>query len=213
MTRPGMRHDLIALPGSIYPDRRNSAGLDLSDEAVLAELGHSLEETAKKHWLAGKPEHGALLAVNDTLAHGFFHLPAQTIVHGIEEGQDAHGKVTGKPLSGVRFVMLIAGNSARKHARSSRDLPCQSDRWSVPCRAAAAFKRRSLRLIGLGVCHRRSQLLDGLRKRALEFVSPFDRIAADGKAEGVCSGPGRGHGNDKGQQEIRRILLWSETSL
>ena len=33
---PGAPHPLIALPKALFPDRRNSAGLDLSDEATLA---------------------------------------------------------------------------------------------------------------------------------------------------------------------------------
>ncbi len=53
MAYPGTKHDLIALPGVLYPDRRNSAGIDISDEGALAALGHALRESATQPWIAG----------------------------------------------------------------------------------------------------------------------------------------------------------------
>ncbi len=61
MPDPGARHHQIALPAHIYPDRRNSAGFDLSDEATLAALSQALVESAETGWAAaptfgsGKP--------------------------------------------------------------------------------------------------------------------------------------------------------------
>ncbi|HEY0270536.1 MAG TPA: trifunctional transcriptional regulator/proline dehydrogenase/L-glutamate gamma-semialdehyde dehydrogenase [Sphingomonas sp.] len=52
MPRPGHRHDEIAPPSGLYPDRRNSAGLDLSDEQALAMLGGALVESAAIDWTA-----------------------------------------------------------------------------------------------------------------------------------------------------------------
>ncbi|MDI1294544.1 MAG: bifunctional proline dehydrogenase/L-glutamate gamma-semialdehyde dehydrogenase PutA, partial [bacterium] len=57
MPHPGHRHDQIALPSAIFPDRRNSDGLDLSDEAVLAALSNALRESAAIAWRAA-PEDG-----------------------------------------------------------------------------------------------------------------------------------------------------------
>jgi len=54
MPVPGAPHEQIALPGDLYPDRRNSAGLDLSDESVLAALGASLRDSAAMSWTAGE---------------------------------------------------------------------------------------------------------------------------------------------------------------
>lgn len=48
----GARHNLIALPADLYPDRRNSAGIDLSDETVLAQLEQTLRTTAQQEWRA-----------------------------------------------------------------------------------------------------------------------------------------------------------------
>jgi len=52
MPNPGAHHDLIALPRALYPDRRNSDGLDLSNEDALAALSESLRESAAIAWRA-----------------------------------------------------------------------------------------------------------------------------------------------------------------
>ena len=52
MPNPGARHDGIALPADLYPGRRNSDGIDLSDEAALAGLGEALTESATIAWRA-----------------------------------------------------------------------------------------------------------------------------------------------------------------
>jgi len=52
MPHPGARHDQIALPANLYPDRRNSDGIDLSDETALAALSRALRESATLAWKA-----------------------------------------------------------------------------------------------------------------------------------------------------------------
>jgi len=52
MPNPGAHHDRIALPYALYPDRRNSDGLDLSDEQALAALGQALQHSATIAWRA-----------------------------------------------------------------------------------------------------------------------------------------------------------------
>lgn len=52
MARPGAHHDLIALPADLYPGRRNSAGIDLTDEIALATLGNALAASATVDWRA-----------------------------------------------------------------------------------------------------------------------------------------------------------------
>lgn len=61
MPHPGRGHDQIALPSRLYPDRRNSAGLDLTDEGVLASLTQALRHSAATGWAAA-PEQGGGLA-------------------------------------------------------------------------------------------------------------------------------------------------------
>ena len=53
MPVPGALHADIALPSAIYGVRRNSAGLDLSDEATLAGLGEALIDSATRDWTGG----------------------------------------------------------------------------------------------------------------------------------------------------------------
>lgn len=48
----GSSHPVLDLPPDLYPDRRNSRGLDLSDETVLARLGEALCESAVTDWQA-----------------------------------------------------------------------------------------------------------------------------------------------------------------
>src|SRR3546814_1503439 len=57
MPHPGARHADIALPSGLYPDRRNSDGIDLSDENALAMLTRALAESAQIGWTA-RPEGG-----------------------------------------------------------------------------------------------------------------------------------------------------------
>ncbi|MED5547449.1 MAG: bifunctional proline dehydrogenase/L-glutamate gamma-semialdehyde dehydrogenase PutA [Pseudomonadota bacterium] len=49
---PAGKHDKIDLPSEIYPDRANSAGLDLADDAVLADLTIKLAGTVSHPWQA-----------------------------------------------------------------------------------------------------------------------------------------------------------------
>ncbi len=49
----GSPHPLISLPVDIYPDRRNSRGLDLSDENVLGYVSQHLRGTTSVDWRAG----------------------------------------------------------------------------------------------------------------------------------------------------------------
>ena len=51
---PGAPHPRIALPRDLYgPQRRNSTGLDLANEARLAQLAEALTESARLDWTAG----------------------------------------------------------------------------------------------------------------------------------------------------------------
>ncbi|MGF9693948.1 trifunctional transcriptional regulator/proline dehydrogenase/L-glutamate gamma-semialdehyde dehydrogenase [Rhizobium sp. 0TCS1.26] len=53
MAQPGSRHEKIALPQDLFGKaRKNSAGLDLSNEAVLEKLSQSLLESAAIDWHA-----------------------------------------------------------------------------------------------------------------------------------------------------------------
>jgi RHH-type transcriptional regulator, proline utilization regulon repressor / proline dehydrogenase / delta 1-pyrroline-5-carboxylate dehydrogenase len=52
MDVPGQKHAAIALPADLYGARRNSAGLDLADERVLAQLSEAMRAGAHANWRA-----------------------------------------------------------------------------------------------------------------------------------------------------------------
>ncbi|GHC82457.1 trifunctional transcriptional regulator/proline dehydrogenase/L-glutamate gamma-semialdehyde dehydrogenase [Novosphingobium pokkalii] len=52
---PGAPHAAVALPARLFAERRNSAGIDLADEAVLANLAPRLAASAATDWQAGTP--------------------------------------------------------------------------------------------------------------------------------------------------------------
>ena len=53
MPEPGAPHPVIALPADLYGERRNSAGIDLSDETALVALDAALKDSAANAWTAG----------------------------------------------------------------------------------------------------------------------------------------------------------------
>ena len=60
---PGAPHEKIALPSEIYHGRRNSVGLDLSDERALCALAQTLSQSAEIKWTAGQS--GAARAITN----------------------------------------------------------------------------------------------------------------------------------------------------
>ncbi|MFG1296727.1 bifunctional proline dehydrogenase/L-glutamate gamma-semialdehyde dehydrogenase PutA [Xanthobacter variabilis] len=55
MAEPGTPHPRILAPAALFPGRRNSAGLDLSSEDVLAALADDLAASAQRTWSAAPP--------------------------------------------------------------------------------------------------------------------------------------------------------------
>ncbi|MGC4027431.1 MAG: trifunctional transcriptional regulator/proline dehydrogenase/L-glutamate gamma-semialdehyde dehydrogenase [Steroidobacteraceae bacterium] len=53
MSNPGSKHEAIALPADLYGTRRNSAGIDLTDENALTALSEALQESTAMQWTAG----------------------------------------------------------------------------------------------------------------------------------------------------------------
>lgn len=48
----GSPHPLISLPSDLYPERRNSRGIDLTDDAVLERLADQLVDSTQRTWEA-----------------------------------------------------------------------------------------------------------------------------------------------------------------
>jgi RHH-type proline utilization regulon transcriptional repressor/proline dehydrogenase/delta 1-pyrroline-5-carboxylate dehydrogenase len=53
MAVPGQKHAAIALPGDLFGRRRNSAGIDLSNETALAGLAATMREGVGEAWRSG----------------------------------------------------------------------------------------------------------------------------------------------------------------
>ena len=126
MPLPGAKHDQIALPADLYPDRRNSAGLDLSNEAMLAKLSTALRQSAAMPWLAapadGKGTECAVLNPGD-------HRDRVGTVIEATPGEAAH--------------------AVEKATRSAWPLVPASDRAAMLDRAADAMQARMPVLLGL----------------------------------------------------------------
>ncbi|MDM9627999.1 trifunctional transcriptional regulator/proline dehydrogenase/L-glutamate gamma-semialdehyde dehydrogenase [Rhizobium sp. S152] len=99
MTIPGQKHDKIALPADLYGARRNSAGLDLSDEDALRKLTEALESSADRTWTA---EPTCESAVNT---------PARPVVNPADR-RDVVGSVLDASPADVRAAVERASRAA-----------------------------------------------------------------------------------------------------
>jgi RHH-type proline utilization regulon transcriptional repressor/proline dehydrogenase/delta 1-pyrroline-5-carboxylate dehydrogenase len=128
MPHPGARHDLITLPADLYPERRNSDGLDLSDETCLAALTLALRESATIAWEA-RPENGP----------------------GIERpvlNPADHRDVVGTVFEASAAQAIAAATRA---SRSTWSRTSSVDRADILDRAADAMQARMPILLGLVV--------------------------------------------------------------
>jgi len=114
----GAQHDQIALPDQLFgPSRRNSAGLDLSNEATLVELSAELAGTAAKQW------HAAPL-----LADGSAAGETQDVLNPADH-RDVVGRVTeAKAEDAARIVAMAADSVAGWSAVSPTDRAACLDR-------------------------------------------------------------------------------------
>ncbi|MGA1798036.1 trifunctional transcriptional regulator/proline dehydrogenase/L-glutamate gamma-semialdehyde dehydrogenase [Sphingomonas sp. 4RDLI-65] len=128
MPNPGARHDEIALPGGLYPDRRNSDGIDLSDETALAALTAALQESAAIAWTAASADGaGETRPVLNPADH-----------------RDVVGQVTEVSVDQARAAV------ARANASGWYATPV-AERAAMLDRAADAMQARMPLLIGLAV--------------------------------------------------------------
>jgi RHH-type proline utilization regulon transcriptional repressor/proline dehydrogenase/delta 1-pyrroline-5-carboxylate dehydrogenase len=125
---PGAKHDAIALPRDLYPDRRNSGGIDLANEEALARLGEALQASAAVQWRAAS-EGGE--GTERPLANPADH-------------RDLVGSV-------VETTADAAGAAVRRAAASCWSSVPVGERAAMLERAADAMEARMPALIGLAV--------------------------------------------------------------
>ncbi|WP_221420080.1 trifunctional transcriptional regulator/proline dehydrogenase/L-glutamate gamma-semialdehyde dehydrogenase [Novosphingobium chloroacetimidivorans] len=128
MPRPGARHDLIALPRDLYPERTNSAGLDLSDEDALARLSEALQESARTQWSAAPAQ----------------PVRGERVVRNPADHRDVVGHV-------VEATPEQAREAARIAAASNWSQVPVSERAAMLERAADAMQARLPQLMGLAM--------------------------------------------------------------
>ncbi len=131
ITPIGAPHEKILLPRDLYgPCRRNSAGVDLSNEQRLALLAKNLEASVDAAWKAlpsGAQNEGALTPVRNPADH-----------------RDIVGYARGATPEEIEAALAAAAAAAPRWAATSAQ-----ERAAILCRAADALEARTDILVGL----------------------------------------------------------------
>ncbi len=129
----GKPHDLISLPNNLYgSERRNSSGIDLSNENELAGLAQRLVETTKTSW-------HALPLLADESVEGTTRPVLNPADH-----RDVVGQVTEVETDAAAKIALLAAQGAREWAT----VP-PADRAACLDRAAEIMESRIQPLMGV----------------------------------------------------------------
>ncbi len=135
MTVIGAQHDKIVLPADLFGDvRRNSGGIDLSNETALTELSGQLRTSAASDWIA-KP----------LLADGSERGVARTVLNPADH-VDIVGHVTELEPQDATDVMRLAADAAERWAAVGPDA-----RASILERAADLMQGEMPILVGLTI--------------------------------------------------------------
>lgn len=145
----GARHDGIALPANLYADRRNSAGIDLSNESELALLSGSLRESALMTWSAA-PSNG---------------LGRNRLVLNPADHHDIVGNVVEASANHCRAAAIFAAASRWPNS-------VVADRAAALERAAGAMQARMPILLGLLVREAGKSLPNAIAevREAIDFL-------------------------------------------
>jgi RHH-type proline utilization regulon transcriptional repressor/proline dehydrogenase/delta 1-pyrroline-5-carboxylate dehydrogenase len=168
MPQPGARHDLIALPAGLYPDRRNSAGIDMSDETALAALAQALRESASITWTAA-PESG------DSIAHP---------VRNPADHRDIVGSVVEASEADARAAAIRAAESRWANVPVA-------ERAAILERAADAMQARMPLLMGLAMREAGKSAPNAIAevREAIDFLRYYAAQARSGLTDATPIGP------------------------
>ena len=135
MTVIGAQHDKIVLPGDLFGGvRRNSSGIDLSNETALTELSGQLRTSAAMDWIA-KP----------LLADGSERGVARAVLNPADHA-DIVGHVTELEPEDAADVMRLAADTVERWAAVGPDA-----RASILERAADLMQSEMPALVGLTI--------------------------------------------------------------
>jgi RHH-type proline utilization regulon transcriptional repressor/proline dehydrogenase/delta 1-pyrroline-5-carboxylate dehydrogenase len=164
----GQPHPMIALPGAILGSRRNSAGIDLASEAVLAELGAVFSAQASRRYQA---------APTGPLATG-----ATRIVRNPARFDDVVGEAVEASPAGAQAAARIAAAAATAWAA----VPV-AQRAAMLRAAADALEAQGPPLIALIVREAGKSVANAVSE--LREAVDFLRYYADGASDQPPLGP------------------------
>jgi RHH-type proline utilization regulon transcriptional repressor/proline dehydrogenase/delta 1-pyrroline-5-carboxylate dehydrogenase len=156
----GAPHPKIVLPRDLFaPERANSAGLDLSNEARLAALGQALQQSAKEDWRAGRRGAATRAIVNPADARDVVGHVADA------DGREVDAAFERAAKAGPAWSALAPGERAK-----------------ILVEAASRFERQAQELAGL-VCREAGKTLPnalGDVREAIDFLRYYAaRISSD----------------------------------
>ncbi len=168
MADPGSPHEAIRLPADLYPDRRNSVGIDLSDETALAALTRDLQASAATAWHAAAADgEGSERAVLNPADH-----------------RDVVGTVA--EVSPAAATAAVARAAASDWAATP-----VAERAAMLERAADAMQQRIGLLIGLAVREAGKSVPNAIAevREAIDFLRYYAAQARAGLQDARPLGP------------------------
>ncbi|MDQ0560179.1 RHH-type proline utilization regulon transcriptional repressor/proline dehydrogenase/delta 1-pyrroline-5-carboxylate dehydrogenase [Rhizobium mesoamericanum] len=154
MQVPGQKHDKIALPPDLYGQRRNSAGLDISNEITLQALTETLKASATVLWTAAPTGQTAVA-------------PAARDVFNPADQRDVVGTVREATAEEAAAAAVIALKAAPSWASVS-----PTERAALLERAADIMQAKMETLLGLIIREAGKSLLNAIAevREAVDFL-------------------------------------------
>ncbi|HEX7822331.1 MAG TPA: trifunctional transcriptional regulator/proline dehydrogenase/L-glutamate gamma-semialdehyde dehydrogenase [Sphingobium sp.] len=155
MPLPAARNERIALPADLYRDRRNSAGIDLSDETALAALGDALRQDATADWRS------------EPLVAGLEATRTFRIVVNPADRDDRIGHVAFALERDAAFAAQVASRAAKRWAATP-----VGERADCLDRAADLMQARMPMFLGLAVREAGKSLPNAIAevREAIDFL-------------------------------------------
>jgi RHH-type proline utilization regulon transcriptional repressor/proline dehydrogenase/delta 1-pyrroline-5-carboxylate dehydrogenase len=174
MAQPGEPHEGIALPAQLFPDRINSSGIDLADEAALTKLSVMLRDSAARHWEAR---------------------PLIPDIQAIRTGRKVYNPADRDDLVGTAHFALP--RDAQEAVRTAlRAAPAwaqiaKGERAAMLERTAAAMQEAMPRLAGLVIREAGKSAANAISevREAIDFLRYYGRQARELGAEQAPLGP------------------------